>query len=161
MGATAGSVSFVSAFKCRPPRSELNEIRVCTNRTCSRQGSINTLHNLSALAPPDVTINRCGCLGRCGAGPNILALPQAVLIGHCATASQAIQVMLQLTASSADPDASLLALALFNRAHTLLHLPTPNVHEALHLLSQVTTSYLSTFRLHLPKLSCLEIGILV
>ncbi|KAI6694303.1 hypothetical protein NL676_022013 [Syzygium grande] len=46
--------------------SGLAEVRVCTNRTCRKQGSFQTLEALSALAPPGVAVRACGCLGRCG-----------------------------------------------------------------------------------------------
>ncbi|RLM74681.1 small glutamine-rich tetratricopeptide repeat-containing protein 2 [Panicum miliaceum] len=51
-----------------PPRaSGAMEVRVCTNRTCARQGGRED------LAPPRVDVDSCGCLGRCGAGPNLAA----------------------------------------------------------------------------------------
>ncbi|KAK2654830.1 hypothetical protein Ddye_014686 [Dipteronia dyeriana] len=102
--------------------AELKEIRVCTNRTCRRQGSIQTLHTLSGLAQPEVTVSSCGCLGRCGAGPNVVALPDGVIIGHCGTATRACQVMVELsggrTGSVVDANKSLEALALRKRAES-------------------------------------------
>lgn len=72
------------------------EVRVCTNRTCRRQGSFETLHILSGIAPPNVAVNSCGCLGRCGAGPNVVVLPAGVIVGHCGTPSKAAQLMISV-----------------------------------------------------------------
>ncbi|XP_011086960.1 probable UDP-N-acetylglucosamine--peptide N-acetylglucosaminyltransferase SEC [Sesamum indicum] len=69
------------------------EIRVCTNRTCRKQGSLEVLQVLSGIAPPFVTVNSCGCLGRCGSGPNIVILPEAVFVAHCGTPTKAATTM--------------------------------------------------------------------
>ncbi|MED6216439.1 hypothetical protein PIB30_007783 [Stylosanthes scabra] len=111
------------------------EIRVCTNRTCRRQGSFQTLETLSALAPPNLAVNSCGCLGRCGAGPNLAILPDGLIVGHCATASQAAQLMSTLfSGSDADAKISLEALALRKRAE--IEFQNRNLSEAELLLSQ-------------------------
>ncbi|KAI3703710.1 hypothetical protein L1987_73904 [Smallanthus sonchifolius] len=73
--------------------AEANEIRVCTNRTCRRQGSIEVLQVLSGIAPPSISVNSCGCLGQCGTGPNLVILPSATFVNHCATAARAAEVM--------------------------------------------------------------------
>ncbi|MED6196385.1 hypothetical protein PIB30_046920 [Stylosanthes scabra] len=111
------------------------EIRVCTNRTCRRQGSFQTLETLSALAPPYLAVNSCGCLGRCGAGPNLAILPDGLIVGHCATAAQAAQLMATLfSGSDADGKTSLEALALRKRAE--IEFQNRNLSEAELLLSQ-------------------------
>ncbi|KAK6153206.1 hypothetical protein DH2020_012845 [Rehmannia glutinosa] len=74
-------------------KNEKIEIRVCTNRTCRKQGSLDALQVLSGIAPPFVTVNSCGCLGRCGSGPNIVILPEGVFVGYCGTPSKAANVM--------------------------------------------------------------------
>ncbi|KAJ0104622.1 hypothetical protein Patl1_19408 [Pistacia atlantica] len=103
-----------------PPRikvkAELKEIRVCTNRTCRKQGSMQTFETLTALAPPHVAVHTCGCLGRCGAGPNLVALPGGVMVGHCGTAAKAAQVTMDLCGIRGSGDKSLEALALRKRA---------------------------------------------
>ncbi|PSR84665.1 Hsp70-Hsp90 organizing protein [Actinidia chinensis var. chinensis] len=112
------------------------EIRVCTNRTCRRQGSIETLQTLSGIAPPDVSVNSCGCLGRCGAGPNLVVLPQAAFVAHCGTPARAAQIM--ATVCGGDPDSwtsSLAALALRKRAQDVLE-KSNDAYEAERLLSQ-------------------------
>ncbi|KAJ1394278.1 Thioredoxin-like superfamily [Sesbania bispinosa] len=120
---------------------QLREIRVCTNRTCRRQGSFQTLETVSGLAPPNVAVKSCGCLGRCGSGPNLLVLPDGLIIGHCGTAAQAAEVMVSLFAEGAnsdsygyDPKNSLDALALRKRAD--IEFDKRNFTEAELLLSQ-------------------------
>lgn len=51
------------------------EIRVCTNKVCSRQGSKQIFQFGKDLALPTVTVQECGCLGSCGNGPNVAVLP--------------------------------------------------------------------------------------
>ncbi|KAK0587314.1 hypothetical protein LWI29_020959 [Acer saccharum] len=135
--AAAAYVSFVPPLLGRID-SKLKEVRVCTNRTCRRQGSIQTLHTLSGLAQPEVAVSSCGCLGRCGAGPNIVALPDGVVISHCGTAARACQVMVELsggrTDSVVDANKSLEALALRKRAES--EIEKRNFSEAEILLSQ-------------------------
>nr|XP_043628898.1 uncharacterized protein LOC122600268 [Erigeron canadensis]XP_043628899.1 uncharacterized protein LOC122600268 [Erigeron canadensis]XP_043628900.1 uncharacterized protein LOC122600268 [Erigeron canadensis] len=69
------------------------EIRVCTSKTCRRQGSQDVLQVLTGISPPNISVNSCGCLGRCGSGPNLVVLPSATFVNHCATASRAADVM--------------------------------------------------------------------
>ncbi|XP_042501217.1 uncharacterized protein LOC122079053 isoform X2 [Macadamia integrifolia] len=78
------------------------EFRVCVNRTCRRQGSRETLEILSGLAPADVSVNSCGCLGRCGSGPNLVVLPDGIMVRHCGTPSRAAEVMLSICGGSND-----------------------------------------------------------
>ncbi|VFQ62019.1 unnamed protein product [Cuscuta campestris] len=69
------------------------ELRVCTNRACRRQGSLESLRVLSGIAPPHVAVAAGGCLGKCGAGPNLVVLPDAVLVKHCGTPARAAETM--------------------------------------------------------------------
>ncbi|KAF6160776.1 hypothetical protein GIB67_035977 [Kingdonia uniflora] len=97
-------------------KSEI-EIRVCVNRTCRRQGSRETLELLTDLTPPHISINSSGCLGKCGAGPNLVVLPQALVVSHCGTASKASQVLSSLIGGDGgDSEKNLSALALRKRA---------------------------------------------
>ncbi|KAL6281778.1 hypothetical protein ACE6H2_018659 [Prunus campanulata] len=75
---------------------QIEEIRVCTNRTCRRQGSFQSLDTLTALAPPNVAVKSSGCLGRCGTGPNLVALPAATFVSHCGTTARAVEVLVAL-----------------------------------------------------------------
>lgn len=115
-----------------PVRAEM-EFRVCLNRACRRQGSLQTLETLSGIAPPGVAVVSCGCLARCGAGPNLVVLPDAVMVGHCGTAARAAEVMMSFVGG--DPQGSLTALALRKRAEK--ELEKGNFSEAVLLLSQV------------------------
>ncbi|XWS60785.1 hypothetical protein CRYUN_Cryun07bG0067000 [Craigia yunnanensis] len=122
--------------------AQVEEIRVCTNRTCRRQGSMQTLHTLTALAPPDISVKPCGCLGRCGAGPNVALLPHGQIVGHCGTAAGAAELTVGLWYGGGVGDASsknksktsLDALALSMRAEALIG--EADFCEAERLLSQ-------------------------
>ncbi|KAF7011835.1 hypothetical protein CFC21_026099 [Triticum aestivum] len=94
-----------AACASRPPRSPrwrgpaspraaagAVEIRVCTNHTCARQGGREVLVALEGLSqpPPRVDVASCGCLGPCGAGPNVGAsIPGRgnAVFGHVSTSS--------------------------------------------------------------------------
>lgn len=115
-----------------------SEIRVCTNRTCRKQGSLDILQLLSGMAPPSVAVNSCGCLGCCGSGPNIVILPDSVLVKHCGTPRKAGDVM-SIVCGVDDEDESgvikcLEALALRNRAQD--EMGRAHFSQAYTLLSQ-------------------------
>ncbi|XP_050378108.1 uncharacterized protein LOC126795313 [Argentina anserina] len=104
--------------------SQVQEIRVCTNRSCRRQGSMQTLETITALAAPTVAVISCGYLSRCGNGPNLVALPTATLVGHCGTTARAAEVLVALCGGDWDSgaaDKSLEALALRNKAEIELN----------------------------------------
>ncbi|KAL4537873.1 hypothetical protein Ndes2437B_g08968 [Nannochloris sp. 'desiccata'] len=67
------------------------EIRICTNKTCTRQGSKQILQFAKDLALPGVEISGCGCLGSCGNGPNAAVIPSGdfraspILLYHLST----------------------------------------------------------------------------
>ncbi|XP_078448525.1 tetratricopeptide repeat (TPR)-containing protein isoform X2 [Wolffia australiana] len=112
------------------------EIRVCVNRTCNRMGSREILATLSDIAPPAVTVKSCGCLGLCGAGPNLALLPSGTLVRHCATPAKAADVLAEVCGSSREgARKSLEALALRKKAEALLQ-ERGNPSEALALLRQ-------------------------
>ncbi|KAK7398776.1 hypothetical protein VNO78_09948 [Psophocarpus tetragonolobus] len=119
---------------CRAKAQVVEEIRVCTNRTCRRQGSFQTLETLAGLAPPNVAVKSCGCLGRCGGGPNLVVLPGGLVVGHCGTAARAAEVMVTLFAGDHDPKTCLDALALRKRAD--IEFAKQNFTEAELLFSQ-------------------------
>ncbi|KAM7470617.1 hypothetical protein LguiA_008800 [Lonicera macranthoides] len=121
---------------CRATTAE-TEIRVCVNRTCRRQGSMETLQILTGIAPPHISVNSCGCLGCCGAGPNLVVLPDAIFVGHCGTAACAADVMSDICGCEDSSDAwskCLEALALRKRAED--EMSKGNFSEAQLLLSQ-------------------------
>ena len=41
-----------------------HEIRVCINKTCRKSGSLETLDFIRSLAPPNVTVESCSCIGK-------------------------------------------------------------------------------------------------
>ena len=76
-------------------KAELQEIRVCTNRTCCKRGSFLTLETPTDLAPPNIVIKSCGWLDKCGGGPNLTVLPDGVIISHYRTVARATEVMVE------------------------------------------------------------------
>jgi hypothetical protein len=44
-------------------REQHHEIRVCINKTCRKSGSLETLDVIRSLAPPNVTVESCSCIG--------------------------------------------------------------------------------------------------
>lgn len=134
------SSSFISLLK--PVRSNAaetatnTEIRVCVNRICRRKGSNEILQVLTGIAPPDVAVNSCGCLGRCGIGPNVVVLPGAVFVSHCGTAARAAGLMSEICGGELGSwSKSLEALALRKRAED--EMGNSNFSQAEILLSQV------------------------
>uniref|UniRef100_A0A0E0DK28 Uncharacterized protein n=1 Tax=Oryza meridionalis TaxID=40149 RepID=A0A0E0DK28_9ORYZ len=128
-GATAFSCSFASPRHRRWPTTARAsgaavEIRVCTNRTCARQGGREVLAALEGLAPPRADVASCGCLGRCGAGPNVGASVSgggAAVFGHVGTAARAAQLLEHLLGDSGfDAAAGLAALAAQEKAEAAL-----------------------------------------
>lgn len=116
------------------------EIRVCTNRTCARQGGREVLAALEGLAPPRVDVASCGCLGRCGAGPNFGASVSgggAAVFGHVGTAARAAQLLEHLLGDSGfDAAAGLAALAAREKAEAALE--KGGAAEAEALLTEVS-----------------------
>lgn len=106
---------------------------------------METLQILTGIAPPHISVNSCGCLGRCGAGPNLVVLPDAIFVGHCGTAARAADVMSDICGCEDSSDAwskSLEALALRKRAED--EMGKCNFSQAQLLLSQVYL-YIYTF----------------
>ncbi|PKA48477.1 hypothetical protein AXF42_Ash019933 [Apostasia shenzhenica] len=111
-----------------------SEIRVCVNRSCGRQGSREMLEILTGMAPADIAVSSCGCLGRCGAGPNFVVLPGGSIVGHCGTAARAVQLLADICGADFDPRRNLEALYLRKRAE--VELEKGNAFEAAALLTQ-------------------------
>lgn len=88
------------------------------------------------VSPPHVSVKPCGCLGRCGSGPNLVALPDAVFVSHCASSTQAARVMVHFCGEDGDDvvKRSLDALALRKKAE--VELDKGNFSEAEALFSQ-------------------------
>jgi len=72
-------VLYLSLARLAVPLAVSSEgsITVCTNRTCRKAGSQDTLRLLRSLASTTPTpsaaarVDSCGCLGGCGMGPNV------------------------------------------------------------------------------------------
>ena len=50
-------------------------ILICQHLTCRKQGAAKVLAVFKNIELTGVSIEGCGCLGRCGNGPNVLTLP--------------------------------------------------------------------------------------
>ncbi|KAK1326830.1 hypothetical protein QJS10_CPA01g00117 [Acorus calamus] len=133
---SAGVIAAATNNNLPPPpaASERVEIRICVNRTCRRQGSMDALETLSGIVPAGVSVTSCGCLGRCGSGPNLVVLPGGVTVSHCGTAARAAQVVEALFGRGSDPGVNLEALALRRKAEA--EVESGRVSEAEALLSQ-------------------------
>ncbi|CAA7391121.1 unnamed protein product [Spirodela intermedia] len=123
-------------------QGEKIEIRVCVNRSCNRMGSREILGTISDISPPEVTVKSCGCLGRCGAGPNLVVLPSGTMVGHCGTTARAAEVLAQICGGKRggseggfDPWKNMEALTLRKKAEAEL-LERGNPADAEALLSQ-------------------------
>jgi len=58
------------------------QILVCQNRTCRKAGAAKVLQVFQELAPEDIAVVGCGCLGHCGSGPMALVLPEESWYDH-------------------------------------------------------------------------------
>ncbi|KAI0500498.1 hypothetical protein KFK09_018715 [Dendrobium nobile] len=120
---------------CAAARSaEVTELRVCVNRSCGKQGSRETLEVLSSIAPHGVSIASCGCLGRCGAGPNLVVLPGGGIVSHCGTPARASRLLADICGDEFDPWRNLEVLSLRKKGE--VELEKGNASEALALLNQ-------------------------
>jgi len=82
------------------------ELAVCTNRTCKKQGSQQVLRFLQDIsAGSGVSARESGCLGTCGSGPNILVSDKnkaVKIVSHVATYADAQQLLSQFCGVSVD-----------------------------------------------------------
>lgn len=68
-------------------------LRICTNKTCSRQGSRQILQFVRDLALPHVQVQGSGCLGLCGNGPNVVIMPLSQIDRNNTIADQPPTIM--------------------------------------------------------------------
>jgi hypothetical protein len=73
--------------------AQLTRTLSCVRRTCRHEGSMNIADAARELAPPGVTVERTGCLGKCGTGPNLMLLPSGLTISYCSTPAQLAQLL--------------------------------------------------------------------
>jgi (2Fe-2S) ferredoxin len=55
----------------------LAKVLVCQNVTCQQQGAADVLAVVEQMAPEDVVVEPCGCLGQCGNGPMVVICEDA------------------------------------------------------------------------------------
>jgi (2Fe-2S) ferredoxin len=53
-------------------------VRICQHNSCRKQGAVKVLKAFQSLAPADVEIESCRCLGQCGNGAMVLVLPAQI-----------------------------------------------------------------------------------
>jgi hypothetical protein len=105
--AKAGALTVWSCFA-----QPVSEIRICGNKTCRRQGSLTLLDAARELVPQTLTVTRSGCLGKCGAGPNVVLLPSELLISHCGTVAHLARLLERQLPEEHRSSVALLAAAL-------------------------------------------------
>ena len=54
---------------------------------------MNLFEAATELLQPGVHLERRGCLGRCGSGPNVCLNPSGLLVSYCATPAQLAQLI--------------------------------------------------------------------
>ncbi|MGB3237501.1 MAG: (2Fe-2S) ferredoxin domain-containing protein [Geitlerinemataceae cyanobacterium] len=54
------------------------QVLVCQNRTCKRQGSAEVLAAFQSQSIVGISVRGSGCLGQCGNGPMVLILPEEI-----------------------------------------------------------------------------------
>lgn len=53
-------------------------VRICQHNSCRKQGAAKVLKAFERLAPVNVLIEPCQCLGQCGNGAIVLVLPDQI-----------------------------------------------------------------------------------
>lgn len=71
---------------------------------------------IRSLAPPNVTVESCSCIGICGNGPNLVILPSEMMVSHCNTPAHAAR-LLALQCGASNPENNLQALHLKQQAN--------------------------------------------
>jgi (2Fe-2S) ferredoxin len=64
------------------PSSAPSCILICQHLTCRKQGAAKVLTAFRATPTPNLKIEGCGCLGRCGSGSNAIVLPARIWYHH-------------------------------------------------------------------------------
>ncbi|KAK9804311.1 hypothetical protein WJX72_006242 [[Myrmecia] bisecta] len=72
---------------------------MCTNKTCKKQGSAQAIKFAQDLGLPDVKVEAVGCLGNCGNGPNMVLLPDKLLLNHVSTPAKMADILRTLCGS--------------------------------------------------------------
>ena len=119
-------------------------VRVCQHKACRRAGSAATLAALTELAPAGVAVERSGCLGACGAGPNVALLPAGLVVRHCATPAHAARLVARQCAGGNTPAAAAAAQALALRVEANAALDRGEAEDA-------TAKYTAALALGAPR----------
>ncbi|MCU0548758.1 MAG: (2Fe-2S) ferredoxin domain-containing protein [Leptolyngbya sp. Prado105] len=53
-------------------------VRICQHNACRKQGAAKVIQAFERLAPAEVAIEPCCCLGQCGNGVMVLVLPDQI-----------------------------------------------------------------------------------
>lgn len=96
MGASSSSSSSDQAPQPKLTTTTTTEVRICTNKTCRRQGSeaiAKLSSDLEGSLHGAIRTVRSGCLGVCGAGPNVAFLPQEVVASHVGTPARFLSAL--------------------------------------------------------------------
>ncbi|MBW4691386.1 MAG: (2Fe-2S) ferredoxin domain-containing protein [Lyngbya sp. HA4199-MV5] len=56
----------------------MQQILICQNRTCLKQGAIAVLAAFQARPVPGWSVIKAGCMGQCGNGPMVRILPDNI-----------------------------------------------------------------------------------
>eukprot|EP00238_Polyblepharides_amylifera_P010010 CAMPEP_0196589690 /NCGR_PEP_ID=MMETSP1081-20130531/64316_1 /TAXON_ID=36882 /ORGANISM="Pyramimonas amylifera, Strain CCMP720" /LENGTH=238 /DNA_ID=CAMNT_0041912557 /DNA_START=233 /DNA_END=949 /DNA_ORIENTATION=+ len=90
-----------------------NEIRICTNKVCRKQGSYQILQDFKDLVDPaQVQVIKTGCLGKCGEGPNVAMLPSGLVLKHVSTTAHVARLVERQCAGGAGVPAVFQAMQL-------------------------------------------------
>lgn len=76
-------------------RADKQELLVCVNKTCKKQGSVPVAQfaeDISACVE-DFHVERTGCQGKCGNGPNMRLEPDGLDVSHMGTPAKVAQLL--------------------------------------------------------------------
>jgi len=79
------------------------EVSVCVNKTCKKQGSQQIAQFAQDLHLPGISVRTTGCLGKCGAGPNIAMDPPGVVLNHMATPARLAEALAAVAKADVSP----------------------------------------------------------
>jgi len=74
-------------------QAQAQELNICTNKTCKKQGSVQIATFAEDLRLPGLTITKTGCLAKCGNGPNMVISPLNVTLSHVNTTAKMREVL--------------------------------------------------------------------
>ncbi|KIY97389.1 hypothetical protein MNEG_10572 [Monoraphidium neglectum] len=89
-GRTAAAQDLGASSTAQP---EVREVRVCTSKVCKKQGAEQVLRFGQDLGLRGVEITAGGCLGNCGSGPNLVVLPDEIVLRHVSTPADLTQAL--------------------------------------------------------------------